>query len=180
MYCKKCGNQMGENERFCSRCGEEYRSYTADVSKDLGEVERNIDCGKEANKKLLSLILVAVVVVFDAVIYMDSGNDTLELMGKFFVVLAIALGGYSPIMYLNYQKRFCLIKENGVTGVGCGTVDFINKDYSFSYADIVSIRKRKMLSQIEVQTKKEKISVFLPAKEINSVYNILLAKMNRR
>ena len=171
---------MGENERFCSSCGEEYRSYTADVSKELGEVERNIDCGKEAKKRLVSNIIVAVLFVFDATIYIDSRNDTLEMLGKFILALAVALAVYTPIMYLNYQKRFCLIKENGINGVGCGTVDFINKEYSFAYEDIVSIRKRKMLSQIEVQTRHEKIGVFLPTKEINSVYNILLAKMNRR
>ena len=180
MYCKNCGNQMSANERFCSNCGVEMKFYDVSASEDLGEVERNIDCGKEAKKKLLSLILVAVVIVFDAVIYMDSGNDTLELMGKFFVVLAIALGGYSPIMYLNYQKRFCLIKEKGVTGVGCGTVDFINKSYSFAYTDIVSIRKRTLLSVGDGQPRSEKIGVFLPMKEINSVYNILQSKMNHR
>lgn len=180
MYCKNCGNQMSENERFCSRCGAEHKSYTVNVSEALGEVERNIDCGKEAKKKLLSIIAIAIMFVVDAAIYMDSGNDTLEMLGKFLIVLALALAGYSPIMYLNYQKRFCLIKENGVTGVGCGTVDFINKDYNFAYEDIVSIKKRKMFSQIEVQTRREKIGVFLPTKEINSVYNILQSKIKHR
>lgn len=180
MYCKNCGNQMSENERFCSNCGAEIKSYTAYATEDLGKVERNIDCGKEAKKKLLSIIVIAVMFVVDAAIYMDSGNDTLEMLGKVFMVLAVALGAYSPIMYLNYQKRFCSIKEKGITGVGCGTVDFINKSYSFAYTDIVSIRKRKMLSLVEVQTRSEKIGVFLPTKEINSVYNTLQSKMNHR
>ncbi len=107
---------------------------------------------------------------------MNAGNSTIEMMGKFFLFLALAAAVYSPFIYLTYQKRFCLIKENSVSGIGCGTTDFTNSNYEFKYSEVISVQKKKLLQQVVVLTADKKISVFLPSKEINSVYEHIRSK----
>ena len=35
MYCKKCGNEIKDNEKFCSNCGAERPSMEAEEQKPL-------------------------------------------------------------------------------------------------------------------------------------------------
>ena len=81
---------------------------------------------------------------------------------------------------MTYQKRFCLIKENSVSGIGCGATDFTNCNYEFKYSEVISVQKKKLMQQVVVQTANKKISVFLPKKEINNVYEHILSKSTNR
>lgn len=176
MFCKKCGKEISEKEKFCSNCGVEVMDKSEfDTAKD-DAVIRRIDCAKSGKTKAFIMIICAVFVAIDGFIYSDMGNDIVEGIGKVFIFLAFilaALGVYSAMLY---QKRFCLLKTDSVCGVTCGTIDLLNENFEFRYEDVVSVQKKKLMQTVSVQTKYKKINIFLPAKELNSVYELLLQK----
>lgn len=181
MYCKNCGSEIKSEEKFCSKCGAatvQKTSESATVNRD--EIIKRIDCGNSGITKMISMIIIGVFFAVDAVIYMDSGDDTIELMGKLFLVLAIAVAACGPIMYMNYQKRFCLIKKDGISGVTCGTTDFTNSPFEFKYSEVISVQKKKFASQVIVQTANKKIGIFLPGKEIKTVYEHINSEINKK
>lgn len=181
MFCKNCGNEIKQDIKFCPNCGTECmrEKYLATESEN-DTVIRRIDCAKGGLTKAISIVIVAVYLAILAYFYMSMGNSTIEIMGKFFLFLALALAIYSPFVYMTYQKRFCLIKENSVSGIGCGATDFTNCNYEFKYSEVISVQKKKLMQQVVVQTANKKISVFLPKKEINNVYEHILSKSTNR
>ncbi len=52
MYCRKCGNEIAEGEKFCAECG------TPVETENNVEAESNVDNRKKSNKKWIPIILV--------------------------------------------------------------------------------------------------------------------------
>lgn len=181
MFCKNCGNEIKDDVKFCSNCGAEYIKDTpVSITSKPDNVIRRIDCAKGGLKKSICAIIVAGYLAVIAHFYMDAGNSTLEMMGKAILFLAFALAIYSPFIYFTYQKRFCLIKESSVSGIGCGTTDFTNNRYEFKYSEVISVQKKKLMQLVVVQTADKKISVFLPSNEIDNVYEHIRSKSQNK
>lgn len=181
MFCKNCGTEINANEKFCSKCGAKVSQEFSEGSEiSSNEIIKKIDCGKSGITKMITMIFLGIILAVDAIIYMDSGDSTIELMGKIFLVLAIIVAAAGPVSYMNYQKRFCLIKKDGISGVTCGTTDFTNIPFEFRYSQVISVQKKKLMSQVVVQTADKKIAIFLPGKEINSVYEYIKSEINKQ
>ena len=179
MFCEKCGKELLGNETFCSKCGPEVIHTPVQEIREDDVVIRRIDCASSGKIKAIMMIICAVFIAVEGVIYTEMGNSVVESMGKFFIFLAVALAVLGVYSGMLYQKRFCLLKNNSVCGVSCGTIDLVNEKFEFNYSDVISVQKKKLMQIISVQTKYTKVNIFLPSKELNSVYELLLQKTNK-
>ena len=71
MYCRKCGNEIAEGEKFCAECG------TPVETENNVEAESNVDNRKKSNKKWIPIILVLLLFVAGGsgtVIYFTSAG----------------------------------------------------------------------------------------------------------
>lgn len=171
MYCKNCGIEINVNDKFCSECGAKVSQENSQRPEmNNSEIIKKIDCEKSGIIKMITMIFLGIFFAVNAVIYMDSGDSTIELIGKILLVFAIIYVVISPIYHMNYRKRFCLIKKDGISGVTCGTTDLTNTSFEFLYSEVISVKKNKAANLVVVQTANKKIDIFLPYKEINFVY----------
>lgn len=84
MYCKNCGTQINENQKFCPKCGlKNHLEPINDITK-LNNFTSDIVVGKTMNKKLITsiLIFILLVIVIVSVALITGNRDEVSIVGN--------------------------------------------------------------------------------------------------
>ena len=81
MYCNKCGNELKDEEQFCSKCGIKIEKVKEDIK---------ISCEKEyeISKRTLKLSLISALIVTILRIILNNFIDFGPYVGKYLLILA--------------------------------------------------------------------------------------------
>ena len=95
MYCQKCGNQMPDNARFCSKCGTQTGVHAAPIQTASAAPRKE---KKPIPAKAIGVAAVAVVVILAAVLIipMLGGGSTLDLKQAYTVSMQ-GVEGYGTV-----------------------------------------------------------------------------------
>lgn len=95
MYCQKCGNQMPDNARFCSKCGTQTGVHAAPIQTASAAPRKE---KKAVPAKAIGVAAVAVVVILAAVLIipMLGGGSTLDLKQAYTVSMQ-GVEGYGAV-----------------------------------------------------------------------------------
>lgn len=78
MFCKNCGKEIKDTEKFCPNCGTPVGSEESKVADTKQtQISHTVSTGKKLNPKAIVLLLLAVILIFIAV-KIFSGNSSKE------------------------------------------------------------------------------------------------------
>ena len=110
-------------------------------------------------------------------IFMCFG-DFFTFMGGLIVVVGIANIIIGIVVCIKYQKRFCDLKPDSISGVTFGKTNFEDKTYDIKYADIISVDKNSLTQLITIQTNAgDKHRIAIPGKYLDFVYSTIQNKI---
>ena len=90
MYCNNCGNELKENEQFCSKCG-------AKIQKANVEIKNSYEKEYETSKKTLKMSLISMLLVAIISILLNTFSDFGAYVGKYLFIIAIAIAFVSLV-----------------------------------------------------------------------------------
>jgi predicted nucleic acid-binding Zn ribbon protein len=73
MFCKKCGNQMMENEKFCTSCG-----TAVQENENVNTSEIQVKSKNKSKKKIIIIGVVAAILIF-CFCFLESGDVVSDL-----------------------------------------------------------------------------------------------------
>lgn len=179
MYCKTCGNQIEEGTAFCPSCGTKASNAPSvgNPEASQGRTGKRINCDSLAKGNLITNSIFGIFFVTIGAYYLNNlsyyNYDVEKAMGILFIVLGIFSIISAVVKYLIYKERFLSINEHGITGVGPGTHDFINKKFNILYKDIISVEKKKLTKVILIQTATSKNTIAIPQREVDRSIEII-------
>lgn len=83
--CKKCGNELNDNQKFCNNCGEKNENYIEEIASVESEAKNNVTESKEKNKNVIIasvVIAIIAIIVIIVVIVIPKGEDSSESGSK--------------------------------------------------------------------------------------------------
>ena len=133
MYCKNCGNELGEDNKFCAKCGAKVKQNAKKVEKQHKE-EKN---KKETSKglRIFIVILLSILCIYFSVMLIISVPKTFT---KLFNGSTSMLPGFFCSLALYVLIIYGLIKN-------------IQK---------IRGKEQKELTPEQLQTKKKKVTIF--------------------
>lgn len=133
-YCKKCGNEIQENVKFCTNCGENNNSSNIDsISNDKGSEYENhknninvnssvkYDKSKKNNLKIIiPLIIFVLLAAIAGGVFMKINESQKENMKKSIEILNMDIDNYPNVVVsikaINYEENLTVknftVKEN--------------------------------------------------------------------
>ena len=80
MYCNKCGNELKDEEQFCSKCGTKIRRVKE-------EIKKSYEKEYEISKRTLKMSLISALVVTILSIILNNFIDFGPYVGKYLLIL---------------------------------------------------------------------------------------------
>lgn len=63
MFCKNCGNEIKENEKFCTKCGTKISNDTEHINNVIQDKSKSNNSSKKKNVKSIMLIVIFIIII---------------------------------------------------------------------------------------------------------------------